>query len=267
MREPLEPALLLAITLRYLANGNSYKTLEYEFRVANNTISRIVPETRNAINNEFAEEFLKCPSTPDEWRAVAEGFSNKWNFYNCLGALDGKHVVIRAPSASGSVYYNYKGFHSIGLMALVDSQYRFLYVEVGANGGASDGGVFAGTPLWAALENNTLGVPPPTPFPRDDQPMPYSIVADDAFAMRTYLMKPYPQRGMSREQRLYNYGLSRARRVVENAFGILAYRFRFLLAPMAQRTENVETIVLAACVIHNIPRTRFPRIIDGIHEN
>ncbi|XP_041367099.1 uncharacterized protein LOC121381808 [Gigantopelta aegis] len=134
MREPLEPALRLAITLRYLATGNSYKTLEYEFRVANNTISRIVPETCNAIINEFAEEFLKCPSTPDEWRAVAEGFSNKWNFHNCLGALDGKHVAIRVPSASGSVYY-YKGFHSIVLMALVDSQYRFLYVEVGANGG------------------------------------------------------------------------------------------------------------------------------------
>ncbi|XP_041355303.1 uncharacterized protein LOC121372934 [Gigantopelta aegis] len=135
MREPLEPALRLAITLRYLANGNSYKTLEYEFRVANNTISRIVPETCNAINNEFAEEFLKCPSIPDEWRAVAEGFSNKWNFYNCVGALDGKHVAFRAPCASGSVYYNYKGFHSSVLMALVDSQYRFLYVEVGANGG------------------------------------------------------------------------------------------------------------------------------------
>ena len=59
MRQTLGPALRLAITLCYLATGNSYKDLEYGFRVANNTISRIVPETCNAIVAEFGEEFLK----------------------------------------------------------------------------------------------------------------------------------------------------------------------------------------------------------------
>ncbi len=59
MRKPLEPALRLAITLRYLATGNSYQTLEYGFRVGKNTVSRIVPETCNAIIEEFGEEFMK----------------------------------------------------------------------------------------------------------------------------------------------------------------------------------------------------------------
>lgn len=79
--------------------------------------------------------FFQCPTTAEEWKSVAEGFSKKWNFHNCLGALDGKHVAIVAPSNSGSVYYNYKGFYSVVMMALVDSEYRFLYVDVGANGG------------------------------------------------------------------------------------------------------------------------------------
>ncbi|XP_067661828.1 ankyrin repeat domain-containing protein 50-like [Haliotis asinina] len=70
------------------------------------------------------------PSKEEEWKAEAAGFPNRWSFHSCLGVLDGKHVVIRAPSGSGSVFCNYKGFHSLIFMALVDSQYRFLYVEL-----------------------------------------------------------------------------------------------------------------------------------------
>ena len=85
-------------------SGNSYKDLEYGFRVANNTISLLVPDT--------------------------EGFKRRWNWLNCLGALDGKHIRVRCPPRSGSVYYNYKGFFSIVLFALVDCDYRFLFVDV-----------------------------------------------------------------------------------------------------------------------------------------
>jgi hypothetical protein len=93
-----------------------------------------VPETCEAIFAELGDEFMACPSTPEEWKTVAAGFGYRWNFHNCLGALDGKHVAIKAPNKSGSLYFNYKGFYSIVLLALVDSEYRFLYVDVGSNG-------------------------------------------------------------------------------------------------------------------------------------
>jgi hypothetical protein len=59
MRQPLEPGLRLAITLRYLATGDSYKSLEYGFRVANNTICNIVPETCEVLYQVLAEDFFK----------------------------------------------------------------------------------------------------------------------------------------------------------------------------------------------------------------
>ena len=152
-------------------------------------------------------------------------FQERWNFPNCLGALDGKHVRIVLPFNSGSTYYNYKHTFSIVLMALVDADYRFLYVDVGSNGRVSDGGVFSGCNLYEALETQMAGVPEPKPFPGEDIPTSFFVVADEAFALKEYLIKPYPHRNLTKVQGIYNYRFSRARRVIENAFGILANRF------------------------------------------
>lgn len=110
------------------------------------------------------------------------------------------------------------------MMALVDASYKFLYVDIGRCGRAGDARVFSDCDLRQALDDNSLNFPQPQPFPKDDEPMPFFIIGDDAFPLRHYLMKPFPQRGMTRAQRIYNYRLSRARRTVENAFGILANR-------------------------------------------
>jgi hypothetical protein len=71
------------------------------------------------------------PSTEAEWLAVADAFNDKWQFPHCLRAMDGKHIVMKKPSNSGSTFYNYKHTFSIVLLAVVDPSYRFLYVAVG----------------------------------------------------------------------------------------------------------------------------------------
>ena len=76
-------------------------------------------------------------------------------------------------------------------------------------------------------------------------------------------MKPYPHRGLSEEQRIYNYRISRARRVVENAFGILANRFRVFLAPIHLEPPKVEQIVQAACALHNFLREKIGKNYEG----
>ena len=113
-RIPLEPGLKLAITLRYMATGNSYRSLAYSFRVPHNTISGFIPEVAQAIVDEYVGETMQTPSTPDGWRQVADRFRVRWNYHHCCGAIDGKHVAIKAPKNSGTRYYNYKGYFSIG---------------------------------------------------------------------------------------------------------------------------------------------------------
>ncbi|XP_068237595.1 uncharacterized protein [Palaemon carinicauda] len=111
-----------------------------QLRVDASTISKFIPEVCKAVIAVYKDEVLCCPKTEEAWKEVAPRLSFKWNYYNCLGAVDGKHIAIKKPRNAGSYYYYYKGFHSIGLMTVADNSYKVLYVDVGAEGGASDGG-------------------------------------------------------------------------------------------------------------------------------
>ena len=95
---------------------------------------------------------------------------------------------------------------------------------MGCQGRISDGGVFHNTSLHRAIEDGTARIPRNGALPNTDVVLPYAIVGDEAFPLRSYLMKPFPQRNLTRDQRRYNYRISRARRIVENAFGVLANR-------------------------------------------
>ncbi|CAH2000627.1 unnamed protein product [Acanthoscelides obtectus] len=73
---------------------------------------------------------LIFPKTSEEWQEIAYNIETRWNFPNCGGSIDGKHLRIVKPANSGSYFFNYKDYHSIVLMALVNADYEFIYVNV-----------------------------------------------------------------------------------------------------------------------------------------
>lgn len=162
---------------------------------------------------------------------------------------------------TGSNYFNYKNQFSVVLMALVDGNYNFLFAEVGCQGRISDGGVFKDTKLYTMITQNTLGLPPPKELPGREMIVPYFFAADSAFSLCERVMKPYSgayPRGSS--QRIFNYRLSRGRRVVENAFGILSAIFRVLRKPILLEPSTVELVVMATIYLHNFLRKHSPTI-------
>ena len=125
-RWPLEPGLKIAITLLFQATGNSFQSMEFNRRSAHNTIGKFVPDVCDAIIEEYAAEVFHTPTTMDGWLEIAKAFQERWNFPHACGALDGKHVAIRKPKQSGSIYYNYKGFFSIVILVLCDANYKAI---------------------------------------------------------------------------------------------------------------------------------------------
>lgn len=143
-------------------------------------------------------------------------------------------------------------------MAVVNANYEFMYLHVGTNGRISDGGVLQETTFYQKLVGNNLNLPDAAVCNENRYVLPYTFIGDQAFPLMTNLMKPYPDRNITREEKIFNYRLSRARRVVENSFGILASRFRVFLTQITIDVKNVDAIVLAACALHNYLRRNAP---------
>ncbi|XP_049958782.1 uncharacterized protein LOC126475184 isoform X1 [Schistocerca serialis cubense] len=138
----------LTVILHFLATGQS---LQYSTQIPQCTLTKIIPEMCEAIYKALKDQYVKVPTSREEWEQIANDFEEKWNYYNSIRAIDGKHIHIKSPQDIGSYFFNYKSFKSIILFAMVDATYKFLYVDVGTNGCVCDAGVFSKSELWESL--------------------------------------------------------------------------------------------------------------------
>ena len=84
----------LVLTIRFLATGESFRSLSFQFRISERAISYIIEEVTKAIVCYVGKDYIKLPASPQEWLDISQMFSTRWNFPNCVGAIDGKHIII-----------------------------------------------------------------------------------------------------------------------------------------------------------------------------
>lgn len=101
------------------------------------------------------------------------------------------------------------------------------------------------------MRDNQLDLPRPKALPDREIKVPHVFVADDAFALQPNIMKPFAGRNLMPSKRVYNYRLSRARRSIENAFGIMSSRFRVLRSPINLDAAKTRKLTKACCALHN----------------
>lgn len=146
-------------------------------------------ETLPAIWDELVPRVLPVPST-EKWQTIREGFAEKFDFPNSIGAIDGKHVQMQCRSNAGSDYFSYKGHHSLVLLSSGCS--LPVLVDMGTSGRQSDVGVFGESEIEKRLEADTLRVPDV-----EAPGLPLCLADDEVFLVpKTYLMRPYPGRSL-----------------------------------------------------------------------
>ncbi|KAG5870182.1 hypothetical protein JTB14_032474 [Gonioctena quinquepunctata] len=198
MREAISPELRSLATMRYLISGASFGELKFQTAISAQTLGRIIVEIRDALVHVL-KRYSKIPASEREWKDVAQQFERRWNFSNCIRAIDGKHINIRKPPGSGSYYFNYKNSFSVVLMAVVNANYEFIMVDVGANGGGC-------SPIRNfisdSLVTNSIFLSLMIKQTVKSNKQPYVFVADDAFPLMDNIMKPFSR--MKKED--YNHG-------------------------------------------------------------
>ena len=134
---------------------------------------------------------------------IANDFSTKWNHPCCLGAIDGKHIEILKPPNSGSDYFNYKKYCSIVLLAVVDADMKFIYVDVGSPGKCSDGGIWSRCTLNQSISDGLINFP--NNFRIGEVELPHVFVGDAGFPLTNRMMRPFPGKELDHDKLIFNY--------------------------------------------------------------
>ena len=239
----------VAITLWRLGTNQEYRSVAHLFGVGTSSVCNIVHEVCNAIVDCLLDKYIVLPRG-ERAMEVVRGFEEVWGFPQCFGAIDGSHIPILAPHNSATDYYNRKGYHSIVLQALVNHEYLFLNTYVGWPGSVHDARILSNSEVFVMGEAGALA--PNSVKLISGVHIPIVILGKSAYPLLSWLMKPYTGTGLSQAQRRFNYRLSRARVVVECAFGGLKGRWLSLLKRSDVRVDFMSTVVTSCCILHNL---------------
>lgn len=264
-REAIPPRERLLMTLRYLASGDSFRSLSYQFRVGTSTIRKIVYETCEAIWKRcHATEIPQLQNA--DLKASGADFQRRWNFPNCMGCIVGKKIRISCTSSwqwpdnnNSSNSGSKKDRRSMILQGVVDARGNFVAIDVGdfERHGDSGPAIFRQTSFGKALMRDQLDLPAPEVVEgSSNKPLPYVFIASISYPLLPRLLRPYPKRDLTVKRKLFNDKLAHAHKCSELAFGSLVERWGVLKSVMTMDPPQVCKIVRACCILHNFVRHR-----------
>ncbi|KAL1457222.1 hypothetical protein MTO96_043572 [Rhipicephalus appendiculatus] len=249
MREAIALDKRVAIGLYRLCSSAEERSIAELFAVGRSTVNEAYRELCEAVIHTMEARWVNMPTVSSMAEHIRE-FTAVLGFPQAIGALDGCHFPVSPPKENATDYRNYKGWYSMILLALVDHKYMFRYINVGSPGRCHDSYVYQRSQLAGAVQGPLFRQPLLT---ISGTAVPPLILCDQAFPLTGNLLKPFSHRAqLSNEQRLFNYNLSKARRIVENAFGRLKARFRFIMKRMECEIDNCRLAIRACCVLNNV---------------
>ena len=127
---------------------------------------------------------------------------------HCSGAIDGKHIAMRQPKHSGSLWHNYKEFFSVMLLAIYYTRYCFGFVDVGEYGSNNDSGIFLNSKMGDLFRQGYLNIPPRNKISGGDNELSYFLVGDEIFPLEGWIMRRYAVSSQINElKKIFNYRL------------------------------------------------------------
>ena len=261
MRNAIPVEQRVALTLWFLSTGADYRTIAHLFGVSKSTVCLVIKQVCTAIAQILMPKYICFPSN-NGLKQVVDGFKHKWRFPQCAGVVDGTHIPIVSPHDYPADYYNRKGWHSVIMQGTVNHLGIFMDIYIGWPGRVHDARVFSNSGLYRLGQEGIL-LPSWTEH-LSGKDIPLVILGDPAYPLLSWLMKSFPDNGcLSRQQKTFNYRLSRARVVVEHAYGRLKGRWRCLLKRLDVNVGDVPHVIAVCCTLHNICEMHGDSFVGG----
>ncbi|CAG2257465.1 HARBI1 [Mytilus edulis] len=238
----------IKIALRYYASGSFMQVIGDTFGYDKSTVSRIIQAVTGAISAHGAD-FLRWPDETTK-PAIINGFYNIARFPCVIGAVDGTHIRIQAPSDNEYAFVNRKNFHSINVQGICDHEGKFTNIVAKWPGSTHDSFIFRNSDVGIHLDQNHRG------FDVDGL-----LLGDSGYACKPYLMTPY-LRPSTRHQERFNSAQTRTRSVIERTFGRWKRRFHLLHSEIRLTPDRVCKIVIACAILHNFAILQREPMID-----
>ncbi|XP_039969194.1 uncharacterized protein LOC120781126 [Bactrocera tryoni] len=189
-RKAIQLEKRFAIALHALGSSAEYRTIGNMFGIGKSTVFSILIDFCHEVWQCLLPLYLKKFTMNEiQLREYINGFESL-GFPQVLGTIDGCHIEVRPAAEDAVDYYNYKGWYSTTLLALVDARCHFIYINVGGPGRCNDSSIFEGSSLKSELAQSTLFKDMSRQISSVNVPV--VLLGDSALKFDKHLMKPYP---------------------------------------------------------------------------
>lgn len=227
----------LLLTLRFYATGGALTTVGDFAGVHKSTAGRVVKRVSEAIAS-LRPLYIKMPETHEEILDLQHNFFQLAAFPRVIGSMDCTHVKIKSPGGEiPEEFRNRKGYFSFNVQTVCDPKLKIRDIVARWPGSTHDTTIYNNSVVKARLERGDFGNG--------------IFICDSGYAPSQQLFPPFRNPATPAEQ-LYNEALIRTRNTVERQYGLLKARFPVLALGIQLKLENVQAVIVACAVLHNI---------------
>jgi hypothetical protein len=244
----LDARAQILITLRFYATGGFLELIGDYMHIHKSNICRTIRRVTNQIA-QLSRQYIKMPNNNHELMATKQGFFQIAGFPRVVGAVDCTHVSIQSPGGpTAELYRNRKGYFSINVQAICDSELKLLHIISRWPGSVHDSTIFNDSPLPVEFRMGRYG----NGFLR----------GDSGYPCKPHLLTPVTVNQMNASQEAYNRAHIATRNTVERFFGVLKRRFPCLKNGLRLKLVTTVKVIVACGVLHNICKEQNDEIAD-----